>query len=61
MIHTLNITFLIGLASILFVLFFIIVGCLHAYKVLGKKRDLIISFFISILFISDLLFIISIF
>ncbi len=61
MTHTLTATSLIGLASILFVLFFIIVGCLQAYNLLGKKRDLIISFLISILFIADLLFLMSIF
>lgn len=61
MTHTLTATILIGLASILFVLFFIIVGCLQAYKLLGKKRDLIISLLISLFFFADLFFLISYF
>lgn len=61
MTHTLTATSLIGLASILFVLFFIIVGCLQAYKLLGEKRDLIISFLISLFFFADLFFLISYF
>lgn len=61
MTHTLTATSLIGLASILFVLFFIIVGSLQAYKLLGKKRDLIISLLISLFFFADLFFLISYF
>ncbi len=44
----------IGLASILFVLLFIAVGCFHAYKLIGRKRDLAISVLIFALFFSDI-------
>lgn len=52
MIYT-DVSLFLGLISILIVLFFIALGCIHAYKKIGRKRDLVISVCVFSLFLTD--------